>query len=147
MLRLTFVNSGSETLIFYRYGPLIARQVVSKDLNSLLKGKYEHDVSPMLTGLVPPEVYAHPSEEYFAILKPGESYATTKEAHLFINDGPKSDFKLKAGRRFLRLQVATWFADPARAHELSQRWNGTLWYWDVVSEPMEFTIKPYNSAD
>ena len=147
MVRLTFVNSGSETVILYRGGALIARQVVSRNLNSLLKGKYESDVSPMLTGVIPPEVYTQPSEQYFAILKPGESYATTKETHLFVNDGPKSDFKLRPGRHFLRLRVATWFADPAHARELSQRWNGTLWYWDVVSQPMEFTIKPYDPAD
>jgi hypothetical protein len=150
ILRFTFLNRGSEPLILYRYATVIARYVVSKDLKSLAKGKYESDVSPMINPRMPPEVEkGTPSEELFVILKPGESYATTTDGYLGINDGSDASVKLRAGRYFLQLQVAMWYTDPARARELRERWRemGTLWYYDVTSLPMEITIKPYNPGD
>ena len=151
ILRFTFRNSGSETLILYRYGFVIGRYGLNKDLNSVKKGKYKYDVRPMLTARMPPEVEAgNPNEEFFVILKPGESFGTETDAYLGIDDGSGSDHSLKPrGRYFLQLQVATWFADPARARELSERWRntGTLWYGDLISLPMELLIKPYDLKD
>lgn len=149
-LRFTFVNSGSETLILYRYGPVISRYLVSKDLKSIAKEKYDYDVSPMLTVKIPPKVGQKLDDELFVVLKPGESFALERDVSLRINDGADSDSRLKPGRNYvMRLRVATWFTDLSLARELAQRWRetGKLWYFDVISEPMEFTIKTYNASD
>lgn len=148
-LRFTFFNSGSETLILYRYGPVISRYLVSKDLDSMAKEKYEYDVSPMLTVKMPPKVEQKLDDELFVVLKPGEVFALERDVSLRIN-GADSDSRLKPGGNYvMRLRVATWFTDLSLARELAQRWRetGTLWYFDVVSEPMQFTIKPYNGED
>ncbi len=116
----------------------------------MAKEKYDYDVSPMLTVKIPPKVGQKLDDELFVVLKPGESFALERDVSLRINDGADSDSRLKPGGNYvMRLRVATWFTDLSLARELAQRWRetGKLWYFDVISEPMEFTIKTYNASD
>jgi len=149
-LRFTFLNTGSQTLILLKGYPVIGRYLVGKDLKSVTKGQFVSDVSPMLTGWLSSKLVKEKlSEEHLVILKPGETYSSEGEGHLFVGRGNDVDLKLRARRYFMRLQIITWYTDPALALEFSARLRdtGTLWFYDVVSLPMEFTIKPYDSRD
>jgi hypothetical protein len=123
---------------------------VGKDLKSVTKGKFVSDVSPMLGAWLSPKLVKEKlSEEHLVVLKPGERYSTEGEGHIFVGYGNDADFKLRARRYFMRLVIVTWYSDPALALEFSARMRdtGTLWFYDVVSSPMEFTIKPYDAVD
>ena len=151
-LRFTFVNTGSMTLILYRFGTIVPRSVVSKDRHSLAKRKYLSDARAFIGGPFSPsrEQTETLAEDLFVILKPGESFSTHQNHHLFLDDGSDSNHKLRPGRSYvLQLRVATWWNDSALALELQERWRdtGMLWYYDLVTQPMDFSIKPYDAGD
>ena len=149
-LLLKYTNVGDTPRILYKHTFSIFRYIVSASTADALKGKHQSDPSLMVHASMPDEVDAPaPNSSFFAILKPKESHTLEVDIHLLINDGKKSsrDF-LRPGKHALQLLVGTWYRDPTLAEALATRWreHGILWWHDIKSVPMEFTIKPYNGV-
>ena len=149
-LLLKYTNVGSQTRILYKHTFGIFRYMVSSDSAAALKEKYQYNPSIQINVSMPAEVdSAVPNNSLFAILKPNESHTLEVDVHLLIDDGKeRSRNYLRPGKHALQLLVGTWYRDAALARTLTARWRqyGNLQWWDIKSEPMEFTIEPFKGV-
>lgn len=75
-------------------------------------------------------------DEDFAVLKPGRSYTVRTNFRLF------SAKPLPGKESFLQVIVPTWSGTRQQAEKLQKKWEktGALWFKNVRSEPLSFTL-------
>ncbi len=149
-LLLKYTNVGPEPRILYKHTFGIFRHLVSSDSAAALKEKYQYKPSLQINVTMPDAIdSAVPNSSLFAILKPNESHSLEVNVHLLIDNGREYSGKfLKPGKHALQLLVGTWYRDPALARTLAARWRtyGALQWWNIKSEPMEFSIEPFKGV-
>lgn len=141
-LSLSYLNTGTRSILLDKKSSLVYRTLVSKNLRAVAACKYLHDVSAHFIGAQSMHA-GEPERSEFVILKPGESIIFKRAVRLRLYDGTK-DTKddLHPGNYILQIRVAAWFyyADPA---EYEKKWAAEAYVWseNVTSEPMAFTVE------
>jgi hypothetical protein len=143
-LRFRFANVGSEKLILFKYSLAVTRYMVSRTANDATNRRYVKEVKPFVELRISKSPLAStPSEELFAILKPGDSYEINDDFHLSVSDGTRdtSDF-LGPGNYLLQIRVPTWWWGDDNYNSMRERWRefGYLFSDDLTSEPMPIHI-------
>lgn len=144
-LRFRFTNSGSETLILFKYSTAIFREMFSRSYKDAMERRYIQDVEPFVDPIISePIESAIPNEQLVISLKPGESYEIDDDFHVLVFNGTKdtADY-LRPGKYFLQIEVPTWWWSQPKAAMLRERWRkyGLLWSDDLTSLPMPINIQ------
>ncbi|SRR6266496_4066917 len=145
-LRLEFKNYGDSVLLFRKNNLVMSRYMISRTLKAASSKDYEMEVSPMVNTVLLPKLDAEAEFDNsgFEILKPGDSYATSKKFRIpFVSHSRAGTHdSLKSGNYFLQIQIWTWYESPLLLEKLRSRWRpkGYLWSDPVISSPMPFTI-------
>lgn len=145
-LRLTYANTGEQTILLDRRSSAIFRSMVSRSLKAAAAKRYTETTRFSYFDLrkVGFREGEFPREDAFVTLKPGELYSLEKEGFgVRLYDGTKdSEDELRPGHYFLQLRVATRYY-LIQPEEYRERWRdkGYLWSKNVISEPMPFTVE------
>jgi hypothetical protein len=141
-LRYRYTNTGSETLILYRYTLAVTRELISRSLDDAQNHRYVSTLEPMVNPVLPKPASTAKPDDTLVILRPQEVYEIDGDYHidLPIYDS-SSHHLLPAGTYFLQLRLPTWWFGEQEEHR--QRWMkyGYLWTKDVVSAPMLVRIE------
>jgi hypothetical protein len=141
-LRLTFKNVGGTPIILNK-DCFLLKLLVSRNPEAAAAKQYESVSTFDYMGAV------HPRSEPagvsdFVTLKPGEEYTyDTGVGSLKVHGGEGEPLKgeLGRGKHYLQLGVSAWsyMADPA---PFRRKWRkqGFLWYEELVSQSMPFTV-------
>jgi hypothetical protein len=159
VLSLDFINTGKDRLIFFKSGHRIAEYTISRTLENALAKKYESHIMlhgtkeiwyqrPGTTDLL--DVTAlidtpRPSDDFFIVVPPGESYKSEEQLTIPIEFNPitkKTD--LSEGEHFLEVTLVTWpDIVGVRPGKLMERWKdyGYLYAKGITSAaPVSFTF-------
>lgn len=154
LLRFRYTNTGSEAIILPRSNFAFPRVTISSSQEAAAKRRYEAEVHrfyPTILNQPFPSGGPTPDPNRFVTLQPGEAYeedATPRYNYLFLTGF--SGGRLRKGDHILQISVSTWNETTELAKELSLAWRkfGILWWGDVTSEPMAFTVeKPATTID
>jgi hypothetical protein len=143
-LRLNYRNTGTVPVILYKKSSVEYRYMITHSLQEAAAQKYLEDVSGFHSTESSQVRFDLPEENFFAILKPGESYSLETVFNTTVYDGSKdSEDDLHPGHYFLQLVISTWYHLPADPNEFREKWRekGFLWTRPVTSLPMPFTVK------
>lgn len=153
--KLSVRNIGDAPLIVSRFANAINRVVLSKSLKQAQSGVYIYDESSTLMRLPWPGTNdaqdLASTDNLFVTLKPGESfdyeYPQSRDITLTESGGRAERFT--PGQYFLKVKTQTWQWDPEKIKGLEQRWaqSGSLFYWDITSEPLAITIMRLKALD
>jgi len=138
ILRLRYTNVGSRPIILFKYSSGISRVLVSRDIRSAAKRKYEYDAHQYLIATkvrLKPVDELDPNESLYVILKQGDYYEIETDVY-FVG-------QLRTGDRVLQVKVWTWYdGSQAELTRLREKWQqfGYLWSKTVTSLPMPITI-------
>jgi hypothetical protein len=144
-LLLDYKNVGSSAVILYKGSSLVSRYLISRSTKAAAARDYARDVRLELKSLEGSDHFntRNPGND-FVILKPNGFYRTESAVDLPITDSgnPNPDF-LRAGTYFLQVNVSTWNESANLGHKLRYRWRhtGALWFSNVLSRPMSFSIE------
>jgi hypothetical protein len=135
-LELTFANTGSRILIiqkrclaeitYWRTAETVQELKTAFWGHILIVTSDSGDVTD--TGRTP--------DEDFAVLKPGRSYMVRTDFSL-------SSLKPLPGKEtFMQISASTWSGTKQQAEKLQKKWEkiGVLWFKNVRSEPISFTL-------
>src|SRR5262249_4335279 len=148
VLSLDFMNTGKDRLIFFKSGHRIAEYTISRTLENALAKKYESNVRLSgtvdfledITSLIDTPV---PSDDFFIVIPPGESYRSEERLTIPIEVNPSTkQADLSEGEHFLEVTLATWPNIDARPGKLRERWKeyGYLYSKGITSSPVSFTF-------
>ncbi|HSE19792.1 MAG TPA: hypothetical protein VLB46_22215 [Pyrinomonadaceae bacterium] len=145
-LTLTYKNLGTEPVLLYKKSSLIYRSMISKSLKAALKGKYEQDKSSHFISADAMRAAGFldrsPETSDFVTLKPGESHSVEAEDGVQRKRNPDDNSGLAPGQYFLEVKVATWYYwDDPKQYREKWRTSGYLWWENIKSEPMLFTLQ------
>jgi hypothetical protein len=142
-LNLTYTNIGNRPILVDKKSSWIYRTMVSRNLRAASAGRYEYDPSSFHSDLSKIGFLNTAEADSFVVLKPGESFSVEANCRAQLHDGTKdSEDSLHPGNHVLQVRVATWryYADPKVYRD---KWSnrGYLWFGNVTSLPMPFTIE------
>jgi len=149
VLSLDFINTGKDRLIFFKSGHRIAEYTISRTLENVLAKKYEShellygsvDFLEDITALVDTPA---PSDVFFIVIPPGESYRSEVRLTIPIEVSPfTKQTDLSEGEHFLEVTLATWPNIGVQPSKLRERWNdyGYLYSKGITSAaPVSFTF-------
>lgn len=142
--RVTYRNVGSVPILLYKKDKVGYAWTVTQIKGKMTKG-YTMRVEPMfeLGSLV--RGNEDPAEEEFSLLKPGEAMSSPPGGiSLTLNDrrGGDDDDGLRNGTFSLKLKTMSWYYSYSLVEPYFQKWKdkGALWWKDVTSEPMIFSV-------
>src|SRR5215470_1537477 len=149
VLSLDFTNTGKDRLIFFKSGHQITKYTISRTLENALAKKYES--IEMMDGKVVflEDVTAlidtpAPSDVFFIVIPPGESYRSEELLAIPIEVNPVTkQTDLSEGEHFLEVTLTTWPDIDVRPGKLRERWKdyGYLYSKGITSAaPVSFTF-------
>lgn len=152
-LKLSLKNTSAATIIVSRFANPINRVVLSKSLKKAKSGDYVYDEISTLMSLPWPEQndaqQLSPTVE-FVTLKPGESfdYKYPQSIDITLSDANDLSVRVSPGRYLLKVKIQTSLWDTEKIKALEQRWAqyGSLWYWDITSQPLAISIEKPSST-
>jgi hypothetical protein len=141
-LRLTFKNTGSESVILDKNSFVLGR-FISRDETEASAKRFEiNEYFDIFDGEY---LLADPSEmSNFVILKPAQDFSIDDGIGSFSVDNGASNQKglLRPGSHVLQVEVNTW-THLADAKLFQRKWKdkGFLWAQGLISQPMAFTVE------
>ena len=153
-LKLSVKNVSNATLLVCRYCNSIHRVVLSQSLKKADSGEYAYDQKSTVRHLPFPESndseLLAPAGGVFVTLKPGESfdYPYPQSVDVTLTDAADQSLRVVPGQYYLQVKIETWDWDREKRKLLEQRWaqTGSLFYWDVASEPLAISIEKPKST-
>ena len=148
-LKLSVKNISNVTLLICRYCNSIFRVVLSKSLRKAESGNYAYDQRSTMSHFPFPEGsdadQLSPEHGLFVTLKPGETfdYEYPQRIDITLTDADDPSENVSPGQYLLQVKIETWDWDEERFKTLEQRWAkyGSLWYWNIASEPLDISIE------
>lgn len=145
-LSLDFSNTGKDRVIFFKSGHRIAEYMISRTLENALAEKYEshetlfgtRDFLDDITSLINTPI---PSNDFFVIISPGESYKSEEQLTIPIyNNESIKKTDLSEGEHFLVITLLTWPDIAILPDKLRGRWKeyGYLYSAPTISKPVSF---------
>jgi len=144
-LLLRYKNVGTESVVLYKGASLVSSYLISHSAKAAAARNYVQVVRLEIKSSEEPNHFdtAGPGDD-FIILQPNIFYTVESEVDIPIAESanPNPDF-LRAGTYFLQIKVSTWSESKNLARRLRNRWqqSGVLWFNDIVSQPMLFTVE------
>jgi len=153
-LKLSVKNTSDATLLVCRYCNSIHRVVLSKSFKKARSGDYAYDQHCTVGHLPFPEIndtqLLSPADGLFVTLRPGESfdYQYPQSVDITLTDADDRSLRLSSGLYVLQVKIETWDWEEERFKMLEQRWAqyGSLWYWNIASEPLVISIEKPKST-
>jgi len=149
VLSLDFINTGKDRLIFFKSGHRIAEYTISRTLENVLAKKYESHQLLYGSVLFLEDITAlvdtpAPSDVFFIVIPPGESYRSEEHLTIPIEVNPfTKQTDLSEGEHFLEVTLATWPDIDVQPSKLRERWKdyGYLYAKGITSAaPVSFTF-------
>jgi hypothetical protein len=158
VLSLDFINTGKDRLIFFKSGHRIAEYAISRTQEDALAKKYESsarlsgtkeirytrpgttDFLDDITALIDTPA---PSDDFFIVVPPGESYRSEERLIIPIEVNPVTkQTDLSEGKHFLEVTLVTWPDIDMLPDKLRERWKeyGYLYSKGITSAPVSFTF-------
>ena len=148
-MRFVYENRTSGPVILYKHSPTPSRVMVAASLADAVAQRYELDFA--LTW------YSEKGSDdgsacykdsaptnCFVVIAPGSSYEADGDVRVLAVRGDKNDVPgaVKSGEHVLQLVIPTWEESAKLGQEVAGRWrsHGVLWYQQLTSEPLTFTI-------
>lgn len=103
---LTFRNSSTFPVLFFKSAGVISQITVFKTLQDLHEGRQEHQYS---STTIDAELAA-PKTSMFVQIKPGETFSVKTKVALpiVLSENPTMTFGVRPGEHWLSLMVSTW---------------------------------------
>lgn len=147
-LKMSLKNISNTTVIVHRFANAVNRVVLSRSLEKAESGKYVYDQFSTWMGFpfVEENDMQQPSRTFqFITLKPGESfdYEYPETVDLRVTESGGRTKRLSPGRYFMIVKIQTWMWEMEKLKQLEQRWAqyGSLFHWDVISEPLAISVE------
>jgi hypothetical protein len=156
--KIKFVNQGSSVLILSRdSNRLPIRYLISASRSDAQQNKFESVEIPfmVISGTFDFDPLAAPPNQWFVVLKPGDSlelpYEFVLPGRLSGPSAPKAGLVFDGKEHFLQLELTTFpYADNSPTPDCNencrtafeQRWKsiGTLWSKSIRTEPAQFRL-------